>query len=273
MIKLSDILLELAQTKHYLERKAERGKIVDIRLQAEAYGEYNKKEVKEKLKPILQQELDSRFRRLENADYTISEQKNVAVRFFNPTVIVNSREYPIAMIAENGEEGYCYLAFIIDNTLTTIYPAMVTSKEDIEARLKDHEEREVKNGREAQAFLPENANVKIDLDKLFGKEKQESGPKTEEDLPYIVKAAYKPGSKFELKEPIIVKGKPVKIGKIASADISGQRAGEPNSGGTVDWVKVDFGKEKLVGGKIQPEYMEFKPVYTSIYFNILRRRQ
>lgn len=272
MIKLAEILLELAQSKHYKERKGQRGTILDVRLPDEAYGDYNKKEAKEKLIPTLQRELDSRYSTLEGADYQASMQKNVGVRFFNPIVVKDLKEYPVLMITGEGpkDKGYCFLAFVIDNELTTNYPSVATSAQDIAEKIKEHEKNELKNGREPAVFLPKTADVKIDLDELFGKEKEKASKVDIDTIDYVVRGDYRVGVPFQ-QEPFDSKYGP---GKVKSAD----KGGKAGVDGRLDWVEIEHPKPVAVkkdsSGKATPVYTrKYGPVYTKTYFDIAKKKE
>lgn len=254
MIKITNILLELAQSQHYVDRKAERGTIVDIRLPDDAYGEYDKREVKEKLIPALQQELDKRFNMLEGADYTVSMQKNVAVRFFNPIITRDLKEYKPLLITGEGpkDKGRCYLAFVIDNNLATTYPSMADTSQEIKDVVNDHEKRELKNGREAAVFLPNSADVKIDIDELFGKQKQKASKKDIEALQYIPKTDYRVNQPFKHK----------KYGEGTIINTSAGNRANPDSRGLIDWIEVRYKKPDGTGTMA----VRHKDVYSSIYF-------
>lgn len=259
MIKLINILLELAQSQHYVDRKGERGTIVDIKLPDEAYGEYDKKEAKQKIIPALQQELNKRFSMLEEADYQVSMQKNVAVKFFNPVITRDLKEYKVLMITGEGtkDKGYCYLAFVIDNNLATIYPTVADTPQEIKDVVNDHEKRELKNGREAAVFLPKTADVKIDLDSLFGKEKQKAAKKDINELPYVPKTDYRVDQPFQHKQY----GEGIIINTKAFDKPAGKRA-NPDSRGMIEWIEVRYKKPDGTGTMT----VRHKDVYSSIYF-------
>jgi hypothetical protein len=99
----------------------------------------------------------------------------------------------------------------------------------------------------------------------MGKEK--SGPKLTDptSLDYIPKAAYKPKSKFTSKS----RGE----GTIVAASVSGQRAGEPDGNGIVDWIDVEFkfDKPKLKSGKlINSDIVRFNTVLTTSYKDFVK---
>lgn len=272
MIKLIDVLFELVQSQHYVERKNERGTIVDITLPEEAYGEYDKKEAKEKLIPILQQELDSKLAALEAADYEASKQKNVVVRFFNPTIIRDLKEYKILMITAGGKKdlGYCYLAFVINDQLATVYPTTADSVQEIKDKMNDHEKRELKNGREAAVYLPKSADVKIDIDELFGKEKQKTSKIDIANLDYTVRGDYRKGVRFE-QEPFDTKYGPGII-------ISGDKGGFGGVDGSIDWVEIQHPKPVAIKrdskGNPTPVYTRrYGPVLTKTYFDLAKKKQ
>ena len=253
-MKLIDILFELAQTQHYVDRKGQRGTIIDIKLPDEAYGEYDKKEAKQKIIPLLQQELDNRFSTLEAADYEASTQKNVAVRFFNPIIVRDLKEYKTLMITGEGakDRGYCYLAFVIDNKLATIYPSMAETAQEIKDVVNDHEQRELKNGREAAVFIPKSADVKVDLDELFGKQKQQASKVDIESLKYTPKTDYRVNQPFEHRE----------YGKGVITNTSAGNRANPDSRGMIEWIEVRYKKPDGSGTFT----VRHKNVYSSIYF-------
>ena len=259
MTKLISILKEAIQTQHYKERKAERGTILGVKLPKEAYGEYSVEEKNKKLFPVLQAELDNRFKDLESKDILMSEKYNLGVGFFIPVLQNKDKRYKIIMdtASEVKNEGYMYLAIVSDNTLITAYPTMLTNAQEIESKIQAHV---LKNkaiaDREPKAYFPQNAMFTVDIDELYGKKEKPAEHKvTEEELDYKVRTDYRIGAQFDHK----TYGK----GKIVATSSGSKGIGD--SRGIVPWVDVEFSKPYMKAGKLE-KVRRFNNVYTTIYF-------
>ena len=262
-------LEEAIETDHYKERKAERGTILDIELPEAVYGDGNLKDIKSRLIPILQAKLDSRLSHVEKMDLGMSNNLNLGLVVFMPVIPKGDRLLPIKMICGDGGQGHYYLVIAANNALITMYPSskkMADLEQDVKRHVKEERPQDLRppKAEELSGYL-----FKMDIDGNEVKDvekKPEVQRITKQSQPYEIKAAYKPKSTFTLKEPIMVKGKPVTTGTVVNAAVGGKRAGEPDGSGKVDWVEVDFGRgEKLVSGKLVPSYDMFKPVYTTSY--------
>jgi hypothetical protein len=260
-------LEEAVQKDHYIDRKKERGTIVSIEIPDYVYGDRDIQQTNRKLIPILQAKLNERLKEVEGMDLGMSNNVNLGLVVFTPVIQYKDRLIPIKM-SYGKDGGYYYLVIAANNNLLTMYPA---SKKiaDLEKDVEDHIKRERPDDvRPPKADTLSGHIYRLDIDgnEIKNVEKKPEAEKaSKENLPYILKASYKPKSAFTLKEPITVKGKPVTKGVVVNASVSGQRAGEPDGNGKVDWVEVDFGEEKLAGGKVVPSYRTYKPVYTTSY--------
>lgn len=260
MITLADILTEAHLTDHYRDRKAERGTIIDIQLPKAAYGEYNVEQAKEKIIDALQSKLNSELSDIEGKRYEVSGNYNVGVCALMPILISGGNKYKITMVTGEGskDRGTVFLVIVMDDSLITMYPTTASSFKEIEEKIDDHTKREhPDNNKEAKALIPQSSVYQIDLDQLFGKEKErEQDIKVnKEDLDYKIRTDYRVGATFSHK-------------KYGDGVITATSAGSKGTGdarGVVDWIKVKYDKPFLKGGKLENE-REFKPVYTTIYF-------
>jgi hypothetical protein len=88
MVKLIEILKELFASKHYVQRKNERGNIIKIILPKEAYAEYDITETNNKLKLVIEDELLLRLERLEDSDMDASNTFNIGYKILKPISIL-----------------------------------------------------------------------------------------------------------------------------------------------------------------------------------------
>jgi len=255
-------LWEAIRTKHYLERKDERGTIVDISIkQPQAYGGRDVKTTNQKLIPILQAELDKRFQYIETEPFGKSGEFNVGAIFFMPVLVNGKVSAPITMTANSGDKGLSYLAIIMSDRLVTLYPEVYYKKEDVENSITSHLIKEGKeNGKLPLAVTTRNYLFEIDLDELYGEKKsQEKEPEliqpkvSEDSLEYEVRTDYRVGANFDHKK--------YGQGKVVAA-ASGGKAGV---NGVVDWIDVKYPKPFLKGGKLQ-DTRRFNDVLTKAYF-------
>ena len=249
---------EAALTTHYKERKAERGIITSVTLPKEAYGTYNAQETNAKLIPILQSELDKRFTEIEKLEFNISKNYNLGYRFFMPVIASGETKYPVRMDTSKGN-GHYYFAIIMDGAIVTVMLSSKT-KDGLLDQITEHVKREQPdNTKDPKVMSTENFVYEIDIDLLYGMQKERPKEKktSEEDLSYKVRADYRVGAIFTDKE--FGKGKIV-------ATSSGVK-GTGDSKGEVEWVDVDY-KERptLKGGKLIPTYKRFRNVKTSTYY-------
>ena len=274
--ELTNYLTELSDPKgHFQQRVSERGNVLDIlNLNEIPLKNYNITEVKEKLKSNISNEIKERTKKiLEKESIPSSFTYEVGIKVLKPTLVVDGKEYSLKLFAkstkitkdgdtiEKDNIGTLYFATVYNNKVSTL---LLLDKEDdseLYSQIKKHAERiSSKENKEAKILTPPNYIYKIDLDELMGKEK--SGPKLTDpaSLDYVPKAAYKPKSKFTSKS----RGE----GVIVAASVSGQRAGEPDGNGVVDWIDVEFkfDKPKLKSGKlITSDIVRFNTVLTTSY--------
>ena len=279
--ELTDYLVELIDPKdHFKQRTNERGKVLDIlNLNEIPLKDYNVVEVKEKLKSNISNEIQDRATKiLEKESIPSSFTYEVGIKILKPVLVVNGKEYSLKLFAkstkvtkdgdviEKDNIGTLYFATIYNNKAATL---LLLNKEDdneLYSQIKKHAEgKPGREDKEAKILTPPNYIYRIDLDELMGKEK--SGPKLTDptSLDYIPKAAYKPKSKFTSKS----RGE----GTIVAASVSGQRAGEPDGNGIVDWIDVEFkfGKPKLKSGKlIDSDIVRFNTVLTTSYKDFVK---
>ena len=279
--ELTNYLIELFDPKgHFKQRVNERGNVLDIlNLNEIPLKDYNTAEVKEKLKSNISNEIKERaVKILEKESIASSLTYEVGIKVLKPVLIVDGKEYSLKLFAkstkvtkdgdviEKDNIGTLYFATVYNNKVSTL---LLLNKEDdneLYLQIKKHAERiPGKENKEAKILTPPNYIYRIDLDELMGKEK--SGPKLTDptSLDYIPKAAYKPKSKFTSKS----RGE----GTIVAASVSGQRAGEPDGNGIVDWIDVEFkfDKPKLKSGKlIDSDIVRFNTVLTTSYKDFVK---
>jgi hypothetical protein len=278
----NSFISELANTDHFQLRLGERGNVLDIlNLKEIPLKDYNSSEVKEKLKSNISEELKARATNILSKDIPTSNTYDIGIKILKPVLVVDNKKYPLKLFAISTKEikdkegnvvetvevenkGTLYFATVADNKATTL---MLLDKEDdneLYFQIKDHASKKKGEGREAKILAPPNYIYEIDLDELMGN-KIDQGPTLvdPDTLDYELKAAYKPKSKFVSKS----KGE----GTIIAASVSGQRSGEPDGNGVVDWVEVEykFDKPKLKSGKlVYSDIVKYNPVFTTSYKNL-----
>ena len=184
MVKLIEILKELFATKHYRNRKAERGDIIKIILPKEAYAEYDVAETNNKLKLIIEDELKLRLERLENSDINASNAFNIGYKILKPILVSNGTEYPIKMVvvATKGNTaventGYLYFGIMRDNSFITLILSDATSDSTLLTRTEEHMTRKGLS-KESKIFTYPNFEYKINIHNLY-MEKPESSKKNQ----------------------------------------------------------------------------------------------
>lgn len=265
MIKLLDILREAILTKHYKERKSERGKIIDIVTPPDAYEGYNLTDVKEKLIPILTKELNSKLDTLEKADIGASDRNIVILKIFSPVLKNKDKTYKIKMrvqYSKGGElkdnYGILYFAPVRNNELISLILTDTTNDSElIDTTIKHFKNKGEPIDREISVLSTPDWNKVIDIDSLFTAKKYEKQLIDRGLLPYDTKADYRVGSKFNHR----VYGK----GKIVAT--SSGSAGKADSRGMLAWIKVEFEKPFLFKGKLE-KIREIPNIYADSYFNV-----
>ena len=248
-------LLEANPSKHYFERKAQRGVVNGVQVQnKEVYGTYDRQETDQKLLRLIQAELDKRLTEVEGKEYGQSKNFNLGYRFFMPVLVRGTDKSPIKMQTSKGE-GHYHFVTIVDNTITTL---MLTSKnkEGLQEQVKDHIKRKYpENTKEVEIMTPQNFIFEIDIDALHGvqKEKPEETKVSEEDLDYKPRTDYRVGATFTHKT--------YGTGKIVATSAGVKGIGD--SRGIVDWIDVDFGKPYVKGGKLYP-HRRFERILTKV---------
>jgi len=265
MIKLLDILREAILTKHYKERKSERGKIIDIIIPPDAYEGYNLTDVKEKLIPILTKELNSKLDTLERTDIGASDRNIVILKIFSPVLKNKDKTYKIKIrvqYSKGGElkdnYGILYFAPVRNNELISLILTDTTNDSElIDTTIKHFKNKGEPIDREISVLSTPDWNKVIDIDSLFTAKKYEKQLIDRGTLPYDTKADYRVGSKFNHR----VYGK----GKIVAT--SSGSAGKADSRGMLAWIKVEFEKPFLFKGKLE-KIREIPNIYADSYFNV-----
>ena len=261
MIKLLTLLLEANLTGHYLERKELRGKILDIVLPREAYGGYDLSIVKNKLLPLLQQDLLNALKVVEGGTYGES-QKNILGRIvFRPLLEKDGKSYPISLIISTESKtskGEVYYVIIADNALITFILAPKYDLNQIELSLQSHAKLN-KLVKPSKVVDSQSSIFTYNIHKLFDEEieKEEESKIDPLTLPYKLKTTYRPGSSFTHEK--------FGTGKITAASSGGSRSGDPDSRGIVDWVEVDFDKPYVSGGKLL-KTRKLERIYSTLHF-------
>ena len=249
-------LAEAILTKHYNDRKAERGTITSVEVQKAAYGEYDVEETNQKLVPFLQTKLNQKLAEVEEKSFGVSKNNNLGVCVFMPILINGDKKYKITMNTESGDKGNYYLAIVMDDALITIYPTSAAGTAEVESAIDDHTKRENPNNtKSSKAIFPQSAIVEINIDELYGKEIEKAGEEktSEETLDYKVRTDYRVGATFDHKQ--------FGPGKVVAAAGSG-KAGV---NGMVDWIDVKYAKPFMKGGKLQ-DTRRFTNILTAAYF-------
>jgi len=265
MIKLLDILREAILTKHYKERKSERGKIIDIIIPPDAYEGYNLTDVKEKLIPILTKELNSKLDTLERTDIGASDRNIVILKIFSPVLKNKDKTYKIKIrvqYSKGGElkdnYGILYFAPVRNNELISLILTDTTNDSElIDTTIKHFKNKGEPIDREISVLSTPDWNKVIDIDSLFTAKKYEKQLIDRGTLLYDTKADYRVGSKFNHR----VYGK----GKIVAT--SSGSAGKADSRGMLAWIKVEFEKPFLFKGKLE-KIREIPNIYADSYFNV-----
>lgn len=259
-------LWEAIQTKHYLDRKTERGTIESVSISdSKVYKGFNVEDTNAKLVPFLQEELNKRFKYIENTDFGKSGEYNLGVIFFMPVLVNGEVKAPVKMTTTNGEEGILYLAIVISNDLITTYPTLRHKPSDIEHGITRHLKDEGKeNNKPPKAYTTPGYLFEVDIEELHGQKKEKeftvSEPEaSEEDQDYTVRTDYRVGSTFNHKK--------FGPGKVVSA-AGGGKAGV---NGVVDWVEVKYDKPFVKGGKLQ-DTRRFENILTKAYFGKTQKK-
>ena len=249
-------LAEAILTRHYNDRKAERGTIASLEIAKAAYGEYDKEETDKKLIPLLQAKLDEKLTEIEGKEFEASNKYNLGLCAFMPLLINGDSKHKIKMTATNGEDGIFYLDILIDNKLITIYPTNAINTREVEDKVYEHAKREYPdNNKDAKALFPQSSIVEINIDELYGKEVKKAGEQkvSQDVLDYKVRTDYRVGATFDHKQ--------FGPGKIVAAD----KGGKAGPDGRIDWVDVKYAKPFMKGGKLQ-DTRRFNNILTATYF-------
>ncbi len=230
-------LNELVVSPHWSERKAERGKIIDIINYNDSFPASKKETIK-----MVEDELSKRLSRLEKTpEIPISDNSTVAYRIINPMVKLGDELIPLKLKTlynsgggEKTNTGTTYVAVILRNELITLLLVNGTES-DILSKVKAHDTR---IGKDRPAKLLSAVNV----DYVVNPTKITVDPINPSTLPYTLKTSYGKNTGFE--HDIYGTGK-------IKALAGGQGMGGASGGamGKLEWIDVDFGKPYLKGGK------------------------
>jgi hypothetical protein len=266
MVKLIDLLQELRPTQHYLERKIERGAILNLILPREAYGDYNPEEAKSKIIQSISTELNSRLQRLENSDVEASKTYIIGYKILKPILVFNNNKYPITIEIEEKDKGkvigsYWY-GIIHDSAFITLILENAKTDADLETKMINHLDRDDKNlkNKPLKILTYNNYEYLINLDELFGKYSEKEIP-TEDSVEYTVRTDYRKGAPFTHK----------KHGDGTIVNTSTGTSGKGDMGGRLDWVDVDF-KKMYVSKGVPTTIRRISPVYTKVYFDTQKKK-
>ena len=237
---------------HWQDRVKERGTILNITNFPENYP-VSKQEVIEQI----QNELKLRTSRLLNLkEFPSSIPNKIGYKLMKPILVHEGNRIPLKLKVEYTSKnnlkiniGTSYVAVISDNMLLTLLLLEDDKDATIESNMIKHQR---KNDFKKSIIIATAPNYEFIITSKVETPKTIIDP---ESLPYIVKAAYRVGSKFTHKD--------YGTGEVKAASVSGTRAGEPDSRGIVEWVEVDFGKPYVASGQFKTTRM-IKNVYTTL---------
>lgn len=263
-------LSEYNATKHYKERREERGQILRVFTAKDALEGYDADAAKEALRVAMQEKLDKVLDAVESPVQGETGPSNVfkIIKVFRPVVVRDGKEYPTNVevnTSKNTASGKVVTGTIIGNlfvcalrgssTLTTIM--LIKEGENLEAKLRDHAKRIA--GSNFKVVVPDTDTPKYTFDVkevMEGKEVELKAADVEEkDLPYKVRTDYRQGANFTHKD----------FGTGIIVTTSSGVKGQPNQQGKLNWVDVDFGKPFLKGGKLE-KYRRFPNIYAKAYW-------
>ena len=256
MIRLINLLQELKFDSHYLDRKQDRViNIEKVIIPKEALGNYTLPQIQEPLITAVRNSLLTKLSTLEKGDLPRSLGRIIGYKIFTPLVLANGKRYPINIITSQGSGTYYYLV-IKDETIYTI---IVSTEEDLYAKIKDHIKRkrpeDFKKDTPIELMSYKDGIELFDLAKLMGEERVAPKKISKEDLPYTVRTDYRIGANFDHKD--------YGTGKIVATSTG--NAGKADQRGMLAWVDVDFGKLYLSGGKLT-KIRRINNVYAKSYF-------
>jgi hypothetical protein len=277
-MKLITLLKELMASTHYYDRKAERGKILNIEVPPGAAKGYSIAELKPKLTQAIIQALNSRLQRLEASDINSSNTFVIGYKILKPILVNGGNEYPIEMFAEytvydketkkpKGKKmtsGTYYYGVINNNVFVTILLENAEDDIDLEKKMIDHLKREHKDldNKPTQILTSDSFEYRIDIDELFGNKAPVTKEiPTEDSVDYTVRTDYRKGAGFTHKQ----------YGEGTIATTSAGSGGKGDTNGRLDWVDVDFKKPFLKGG-VLTTIRRIAPVYTKVYFDTHKKK-
>lgn len=243
-------LNELVVSPHWSERKAERGKIVDIVNYDDSFP-ISKEEIIKKV----EDELDKRLSQLEKTpEIPVSDNSTVAYRIINPVIKSGDELIPLelkTLYSSRGNEkintGTSYVAVVLRNELITLL-LVKGNESDILSKVKAHDTRIGKD-------RPAKLLSAVDVDYVINPTETTIDLIDPSTLPYTLKASYHKNTGFEHD----VYG----TGKIKALS-GGQGMGGASGGaiGKLEWIDVDFGKPYLKSGTFTTT-RRIKNIYTS----------
>jgi hypothetical protein len=261
-------LTEYHLTKHYLERKNERGVVQEVYTAKAALEGYDIDQAQEKLKAAIQAKLNQAIREVEKIGSGAKTVSNVfkVIKVFSPVVVRDGKEYVTNIKVNTSKQtrkgiirgellGNLFVGVLRGNSLTTFM--LVKDNENLELKLKDHAKRIAGSNFKVVVADTPTPTFQFNIDELMNGKSLElkDAEKQEEDLPYKIRTDYRQGANFTHDD--------YGTGKIVNTS-SGVK-GQPNQQGKLDWVDVDFGKPFLKGGKMQT-VRRIPTVYAKAYW-------
>jgi len=261
-------LHEVIQTDHYIERKHDRSKILDIQVDEKALQPYTREQVIPNLTQLIQDRLLRILTAFENSAAKQIGSMVKTLPILTPYLRNGAKIYPINMVTKTRDKykeniGNTYVLVKIGDSLVTVM--LVPKGTDLLQQTKDHLKRKVEEKKADPKVLTYpidigktiNSDYIVDIkeaanDVQVGLEKAEI---SQDSLPYKVRTDYRKNEYLVDK----VRGK----GKIVNS--SAGTGGDPGISGKLDWVDVDFGVPFVKGGK-QTTIRRIEPVYTTRYF-------
>jgi len=250
MIKLLEILQELIQTAHYIDRKQDR--VIDIKnitVPKEALGNFTLNQIQQPLIKYIQDSILTKLKSIESQDIPSSQNYYVGYKFYTPVIETNGKQYPINIQSSDLKGTYYYLTIYKEKILTLV----LTDAEDLNKKISSHLDRKQID---TPIKIIQSAPSPINLNKLMGVESKEEKI-SEKDLPYKVRTDYRINTPFEHDV----------YGKGTIVATSSGNTGKSDQRGMLDWIEVDFGKPFLSGGKLQ-KTRKIPNIYAKTYFGV-----
>jgi len=251
------IIKEIFASQHYLERKAERGTILEINVAKQFYEKYGKEKLDSKLKAVIEKALLNRLASLETfKTAALKSNQYRIITALAPVLKTGESEYPIVIKA--GESvGNVYVVVVAGDVMVTLL--LLKGSADIRQQAISHIKRtgaDMENVT-VDVLPPLFAKFKIDLENLMGEKEisLKDAEVTKEELPYRVRTDYRKGG--TLVHDVFGHG--------IITNTSTGASGQPNSEGMLSWVDVDFHKPFVKSGKLE-KYRRLTNIYTNSYW-------